>query len=492
MQTSVMLLGAAGAGAQIEPAHESGLLNGYVAPRAPRVTSTRAIIHHNGYTSYQVNVDAAGDNVVGDAANEPTLAVHPLDPNRLVIFWRQFDTVTSNFRQAGNAYSTDRGQNWTFPGVIEPSVFHSDPVLATTDDGEALYLSLNDLFDCTLFKSRDAGQTWDAGRPAWGGDKQWMTVDRTDGIGRGNVYAFWTDTSSVCEPGNFIRSTDGGETFEPCLEMPNTMWGTIDVGVNGEVYALGRGFVIQRFDNAQDPAATPTIALTRWFNMEGDLAGYGGPNPGGIMGQAWLGIDKSHGAGRGDLFALGSVQRWSGGDPLDVMFARSTNRGASWSFPVRVNDDAPGNDEYQWFGAMSVAPNGRIDVTYFSTEDNPGTYLSNLRYTYSGDGGATWAPQCRTLAIVRPTRRLAEPEQDRRLHPHALRQYRRRPRLRRHVQRRARRLLRPHSRALHRLRPRRVRPRRVHLRRPRLADCLRLWSQRQCQPDRLRLGHRAL
>jgi hypothetical protein len=65
--------------------------------------------------SIQVNVDAAGYNIVGDAANEPSIAVDPTAPNRMAIGWRQFDTVVSNFRQAGVGYSSDGGRSWTFP-----------------------------------------------------------------------------------------------------------------------------------------------------------------------------------------------------------------------------------------------------------------------------------------------------------------------------------------------------------------------------------------
>src|SRR5215831_9209857 len=59
--------------------------------------------------SYQVNVNAAGQNIVGDAANEPSLCVDPNNPNRIAIGWRQFDTTNSNFRQSGVAFSTNGG-----------------------------------------------------------------------------------------------------------------------------------------------------------------------------------------------------------------------------------------------------------------------------------------------------------------------------------------------------------------------------------------------
>src|SRR6478736_6719891 len=37
------------------------------------------------YTSYQVNVDANGNNRVGDAANEPSISVDRHNPNRMSI-----------------------------------------------------------------------------------------------------------------------------------------------------------------------------------------------------------------------------------------------------------------------------------------------------------------------------------------------------------------------------------------------------------------------
>src|SRR5437867_12531908 len=92
-------------------------------------TSPRMISPYAGFTSYQANVDQNGNNIVGDAANEPSIAVDPTNPSRMAIGWRQFNTVSSNFRQGGWGYTTDGGVHWTFPGVLEPGVFRSDPVL---------------------------------------------------------------------------------------------------------------------------------------------------------------------------------------------------------------------------------------------------------------------------------------------------------------------------------------------------------------------------
>ncbi len=111
----------------------------------------------NSIVTTQVNVDANGQNIVGDAANEPSIAVDRNNPNSMAIGWRQFNTITNNFRQAGFGYTTNGGQTWTFPGVIEPGVFRSDPVLESDIYGNFYYNSLtnNPTYFCDVFNSMD-------------------------------------------------------------------------------------------------------------------------------------------------------------------------------------------------------------------------------------------------------------------------------------------------------------------------------------------------
>src|SRR5436190_3950367 len=105
-------------------------------------TSPRTVSPYGGFISYQANVDFNGNNIVGDAANEPSIAVDPTNRNRMAIGWRQFETVASNFRQAGWGYTTNGGTSWAFPGAVDPNVFKSDPVLAADETGHFFYLNL--------------------------------------------------------------------------------------------------------------------------------------------------------------------------------------------------------------------------------------------------------------------------------------------------------------------------------------------------------------
>ena len=48
-------------------------------------TSPRMISQYGPFVSFQVNVDANHQNILGDAANEPSIAVDPTDGNKMVI-----------------------------------------------------------------------------------------------------------------------------------------------------------------------------------------------------------------------------------------------------------------------------------------------------------------------------------------------------------------------------------------------------------------------
>jgi hypothetical protein len=49
----------------------------------------------------------------------------------------------------------------------------------------------------------------------------------------------------------------------------------------------------------------------------------------------------------------------------------------------------------QYYGKISAAPNGRLDVTWWDTRNDPGVYGNDVYYTYSEDAGQTWANSVR-------------------------------------------------------------------------------------------------
>jgi len=359
------------------------------------------------FTSYHANVDANGNNILGDAANEPSISVDPTDGNKMVIAWRQFNSIQSNFRQAGWGYTTDGGTHWTFPGVLENNIFRSDPVTKSDETGKFFYLSLQSdqaqsFFCDDVWNSINGGQTWTQGGPGHGGDKEWFTIDTTGGMGNGFQYQFWTGFFA-CDTGEFTRSTDGGLTWMTPINVPNSIdHGALDVDTNGNLFVAGGGspFYCVRSSNAQNGNQTPTFDQVTLVNLGGDLI-QGGINGIGLCGQTFVAVDRSGTATNNNIYMLASVLP-NGRSTTDVMFARSTDGGLTFSAPIRINDDPNPQNDWHWFGTLSVAPNGRIDVVWYDTRNGGNHINSQLFYSWSTDGGVTWAPNIAVSASFNP------------------------------------------------------------------------------------------
>ncbi len=359
-----------------------------------------------GSSIVQVNLDDNGNNILDDAGNEPSIAVDPTAPNRLAIGWRQFDTIASSFRQAGYSYSRDGGRTWAGMGVINPGLFRSDPVLEAGPDGTFYYLSIrvSPVFESDLFVSVDGGASWPVEHFAFGGDKQWLAIDATGGTGDGHFYQGWNTAGNEYLPAQFNRSADSGVTWETPVEydpIGGTAFPTLGlttVGPDGVVYVAGtinNGvndiFWVVGSSNAQIAAQTPTFDIITTVDMGGVLEFFAGPNPGGLLGQVNIAADHSGGANHGNVYVLASINP-QGPDPLDIHFVVSDDGGQSFSSPVRVNDDPGNTNAWQWFGQMSVAPDGRIDVVWNDTRNSGQDNISELFYSSSSNGGQTWSP----------------------------------------------------------------------------------------------------
>ncbi len=370
--------------------------------------SPRTVSQFGSFTSYQVNVNANGLNITGDAANEPSICVDPTNPNKMAIGWRQFNSVSSNFRQAGWAYTNDAGLTWHFPGVLENNVFRSDPVLDSNDVGNFFYLSLLQTFFDNMWRSLDGGQSWLNLGPAKGGDKQWFTIDNTNSTGHGFQYQLWSTDGNNYNGRQFTRSTDGGVTWLNPINIPNTpAWGTLDVDTNGNLFLTGVNFNTgqiwcERSTDAKNGAVTPTFDQSTAVNLGGDIDVNEPINPVGLVGQLFVAIDRSGTGTNNNVYMLASVLPTGFTNGSDVMFVRSTNSGQTFSVPRRINDDPINHNKWHWLGTLAVAPNGRIDVVWLDTRNAANNTDSQLFYSYSFDAGNTWAPNVQVSNSFNP------------------------------------------------------------------------------------------
>ena len=297
--------------------------------------------------------------------------------------WRQFNSVASNFRQAGFAYTTNGGTRWIAPGVLENNVFRSDPVLNFDTVGRFFYLSLVQNFFDDLWRSITGGQSWTRIGPADGGDKQWFTIDNTNSSGHGFQYQCWSTDGNNYGGRQFTRSTDGGLTWMNPINIPNSpAWGTLDVDSTGNLFIGGVNLTTGRIwcvrsINAKNGGVVPTFDQSTAVNLGGDIV------------FASRSIRKVSGSGFSRRRSFGheyerqrlharkcSASGFTNGS--DVMFVRSTNGGTTFSAPRRINDDPVNHAKWHWFGTLSVAPNGRIDVVWFDTRNAPNNANSQL------------------------------------------------------------------------------------------------------------------
>jgi hypothetical protein len=272
-------------------------------------------------------------------------------------------------------------------------------VLHFNEMGEFFYLSLRSdgfsFFCDDVWGSLNSGQSWTELSPdqgAHGGDKEWFTIDKNvGGMGHGFQYQIWTDFFA-CDFGGFSRSIDGGVTWQTPISVPNfPQWGTLDVDTNGNLFigAESGTFYCIRSSNAQNPGVTPTFDQVTAVNMGGFLI-QGGINGIGLCGQTFIAVDRSGTATNNNIYMLASVEP-NGQSTTEVMFARSTDGGLTFSAPVRINDDANHQSKWHYFGTLSVAPTGRIDVVWYDTRNAANNIDSQLFYSFSTDAGVTWA-----------------------------------------------------------------------------------------------------
>jgi hypothetical protein len=386
-------------------------------PLAPAVGTSPGLNSRFGpYTSYQVNVSANGNNIVGDAANEPSICVVPTNRNKMSIGWRQFDSVSSNFRQAGFAHTINGGRTWISAGDLQRNVFRSDPVLNSDNAGRFFYLSLLQNFFDDLWRSLDGGQSWSIIAPADGGDKQWFTIDNTNSAGRGFQYQAWSSDGNNYAGRQFTRSTNGGLTWMNPINIPSSpAWGTLDVDSNGNLFIGGVNLTTGRIwcvrsTNAKNGGVVPTFDQSTAVNLGGNIVSAEPINPEGLVGQVFLTVDRSGTSTNNNIYVLASVQPVGFANGSDVMFARSTNGGQTFSAPRRINDDPVNHAKWHWFGALSVAPSGRIDAVWLDTRNAANNINSQLFYSYSFDGGNTWSLNVATSNSFNPY--LGYPNQD--------------------------------------------------------------------------------
>jgi hypothetical protein len=99
--------------------------------------------------------------------------------------------------------------------------------------------------------------------------------------------------------------------------------------------------------------------------------------------------------GNGDVYIVYNANP-PGPDGADIFFTRSTNGGASWSAPTRVNSDPGDND--QFFPDVAVNANGAIEVAWYDQRRDPENFRMDVYHARSTDRGLSFGPNQRVTS----------------------------------------------------------------------------------------------
>ncbi len=355
--------------------------------------------------SYPFIVNSQNTNIMISDSNlpeEPTIFINPKNTNYLIA-----GANINNYY-----YSEDGGLSWN------KGILHSDScgvwgdpcvVIDTSENYYFFHLSnpaLGNWIDRIVCqKSTDNGQTWSDGtymglNGTKAQDKEWAVVDRTNN----NIYVCWTQfdkygSSNSNDSSNilFSKSTDQGETWSnpirinkqagDCFDSDNTVEGAVPtVGPQGEIYVSWAGPLGIMFDKSTDQGDT-------WLDDDvfvSNIPGGWDFNIPGIYrcnGLPITACDISNGPYRGNIYINWSDQR-NGITDTDVWLVKSTDKGQTWTEPRRVNDDAPGKQ--QFFTWMTIdQTNGYLYFIFYDRrnydDNNTDVYMA-----VSKDGGETF------------------------------------------------------------------------------------------------------
>ena len=306
----------------------------------------------------------------------------------------QGDPVTAS-KTCENVCPQGAVNDWAFNRAIQ--------IVAVSHDGGDTFSQFTGVFEGSY--------------PAAFHDKGWLAASKS-----GTIHVVWL-ASAV--PGNlYFRSTDGGVTYSDPFILANTanedagQGSFVDVGPGSEVYASWTGAALH-LRRSMDEGAT-------WEATQDVLVPHGADVPGlsdrdrrgGFPAMATDRYADSPFANAVYFAFQDSCQDavWKAkcdkSGPANVYVVASHDGGKTFGAPVRVNDDVPAGgkgdkDSYHFMPAVSVSPGGVIDVQWFDTRlhgtattpDASGSTAPHLRvdqyYSYSLDGGKTWARNLR-------------------------------------------------------------------------------------------------
>jgi hypothetical protein len=205
-----------------------------------------------------------------------------------------------------------------------------------------------------------------------------VTSARVTGLGAVGPFTTVNVPNSLLGDFGGIAIEPGGQiavTFESSLVSA----GPVDIMVSTDPTGVGGAF------NNPVVAASSNVGVN--LNIPAQSAN-------GIEAAPKLAVDLSNGPHKGRLYLVYADAPAINNNDTNIFVRHSDNNGATWSAPLRVNDDKGTNS--QFMQNIAVDPkSGFVAVDWYDCRNSPTNTQTQLFATVSTDGGASVLPNVR-------------------------------------------------------------------------------------------------
>jgi hypothetical protein len=369
-----------------------------------------------------------------NAEVEPWVAVNPANPANIIGVWQQDRWSDGGSHGLVAGFSFDGGATWgettlPFSACARGGLAYeraSDPWVSIGPDGTAYAISIsfnasNNNNAVAAATSSNGGKTWrnlrviqadNAPNFQFFNDKESVTADPTTA---GTAYAVWDrlagpsgnpdaslHTSAFTGPGMFSKTTDGGRTWStPQVIVPT---GQNQQTIGNQIVVDPRNGTLYDFFNLIVPPFAPSAYRVAFVKSTDHGAtwtapqviaslqtvGVSDPNTGQAVRTGDIIPEPAIDPATGQLYAVWQDSRFNGGNYDEVALSTSTNGGATWSAPIRVNTPT-GRPAFT--PSVRVSSNGTVGVTYYDFRNltsETTTLPTDYWFTSSSNHGASF------------------------------------------------------------------------------------------------------
>ncbi|MCF8406005.1 MAG: T9SS type A sorting domain-containing protein [Bacteroidales bacterium] len=341
-----------------------------------------------------------------------------VDPNNTDNVLNSNNSTSWNGGSVGTLYganyfiSNDAGATWGGSAQGAGGGNSGDPTTAISLSGRMYVNYISNSYGQGIAWSDNGGSTWStasvAPNPGSLADKNHMWIDNSPTSPyEGNLYVAWTpfgggnDSEIVMN-----RSTNEGVSWSSSLNISSAVNAgshnqgvNVQTGPNGEVYACWTIYdswpsdeSALGFAKSTDGGATYSPAVRIIDNIRGIRTTETSKNHR-VNSFPAMAVDISTSQYSGNIYVVWAnigVPGVNTGNDIDVYMISSEDEGATWSSPVRVNQDPTGQGKEHYFPWITCDPESGILSAIFYDDRNVNSNQCEVYCANSFDAGATW------------------------------------------------------------------------------------------------------